>query len=396
MILKTNNIYKNFHVIIVLFLLLFDLAIPPFGVFGSAWLAILLLLPQFIMLNNKFYIFKKYKNLIFLYLVGFFYVVLIITVNGAVDISYIFSFLKSSVVMLASLIFLSIYRKENIAKLLVFAFFINSLICLLVGTFGEKVLPYILYFKHSGDEMVDYIVYRVSSLSGSGYFGISAPYSLCVAFLGYYLPFSKSNKLFLLFAFISISLAAVLSGRTGFIGVFLALLFISYYKPKMLIPVLFVVLGGGVFLLNSEFIDAYRDWLFEFFVDSSGNISSDKNPLSFLNKMSFIPEASTLIFGDGQYVTADGHYYGRTDLGYMRFLLFGGIPFTIISILLVIILSRISNDFSYFFVVGIACLILHLKGVVLFNNAAITSFIILISHNFELIRKQSPSGKSIS
>lgn len=396
MILKNNNIYKNFYVVIVLFLLLFDLAIPPFGVFGSAWLAILLLSPKFIMLDDKFYIFKKYKSIIFLYLIGFFYVVLIITVNGATDISYIFSFLKSSVVMVASLIFLSVYRQENIAKLLVVAFFINSLICLLVGTFGEKILPYILYFKHSGDEMVDYIVYRVSSLSGSGYFGISAPYSLCVAFLGYYLSFSKSNKIFLLFVFISISLAAVLSGRTGFVGVFLALLFILYYKPKMLIPVSFVVIGGGVFLLNSEFMDSYRDWLFEFFIDSSGNISSDNNPLSFLNKMSFIPDASTLIFGDGQYVTADGHYYGRTDLGYMRFLLFGGIPFTIISILLVIILSKISNDLSYFFVVGVACFILHLKGVVLFNNAAVTSFIILISHNFEFIRKQSPSGKSIS
>ncbi|MBU2023234.1 MAG: oligosaccharide repeat unit polymerase [Gammaproteobacteria bacterium] len=382
---KTKCIVKYFYVMFLLFLILFDLALPPFGVFGSAWLALLLLFPKFFLLRDKFFIFKKYKALIILYFFGFFYVVLIITVNGAIDVSYVLSFLKSSVVMIASLFFLSVYRDKNIGKLLVVAFFINSLICLIVGTFSEKLLHYILYFKHSGDEMVDYIVYRVSSLSGSGYFGMSAPYSLCVAFIGYYLAVSKENIIFFLFVFVSVSLAAILSGRTGFIGIFLALVFILYYKPFMIIPVHFVLVGIGFFLLNSGFVDSYRDWLFEFFIDSSGNLSSDRTPFSFLSQMSFVPSVSTFIFGDGQYVAPDGHYYGKTDLGYMRFLLFGGIPFSVISISLVIVLSIVARSYSYFFVIGVTCLILHLKGVVFFNNAAVTSFMILVSYNFKLI-----------
>ena len=46
--------------------------------------------------------------------------------------------------------------------------------------------------------------------------------------------------------------------------------------------------------------------------------------------MYFLPDSDwTIIFGDGIYKNIDGSYYGHTDVGIMRMMLFGGIPICI-------------------------------------------------------------------
>ncbi len=373
---------KNIIPIFILFLLIFDLSIPPFRTLGSAWIAlvIILFLLMYNRINIKTYIYR-YRYLLYLYFVTFGYVVFIILINGSEEPSYILSFLKSSVVMLGSILFIANYSERDVSKLVLITFIINSFICLIVGS-NESLMPYILYFKHSGNAMADYIVYRVSSLSGSGYFGISAPYSLMIVFFGFYI--AKMEKLNFLWGlcFLSLCLAGVLSGRTAFIGIVFSILIIGIFKFRRSIPILLFLFFTLMFVYNSEYFLVYRDWIFRFFIEISSSGGQGTTALSFLDDMSFIPSTKTIILGDGHYVTAEGRYYGGTDLGYMRFILFGGIPFTLLSLFFMFILSRISRDIRYFIVICPIVFILHLKGVVIFNNAAITSTVILLSYKF--------------
>lgn len=374
--------YRSIIPIFILFLLIFDLSIPPFRKLGSAWIALLIitLLISYNQIEIKKYIYK-YRYLFLLYIFSLCYSIFIILINGAEEPSYIWSFLKSSVVMLGSVLFIANYNERDISKLVLITFIINSLICLIVGS-NEYLLPYIQYFKYSGKEMADYILYRVSSLSGSGYFGISAPYTLMIAFFGFYI--SKLDKLspLWLLSFISLCLAGVLSGRTAFIGIAFSVLIIVIFNFKRSIPILCLILITIAFVYMSEYFILYRDWLFRFFIEIMPSSGVESSALSFVDGMLFTPGFGTILLGDGHYVTPDGRYYGHTDLGYMRFLLFGGIPFTFLSLFFVFVLSLISRDVIYFFIIGLIIFILHFKGVVIFNNAAVTSTAILLSYKF--------------
>ena len=59
---------------------------------------------------------------------------------------------------------------------------------------------------------------------------------------------------------------------------------------------------------------------------STGTLQS-KSSDDLLDKHLFLPDFNTIIFGDGKYINSDGLFYGHTDSGIIRPILYGGIFF---------------------------------------------------------------------
>jgi hypothetical protein len=68
-------------------------------------------------------------------------------------------------------------------------------------------------------------------------------------------------------------------------------------------------------------------WAFELlisYMNGEGVVTESSNRL--IQGMYYIPETlSTIIYGDFRYIDSDGFYYGSTDAGYMRMMLYFGI-----------------------------------------------------------------------
>ena len=107
-----------------------------------------------------------------------------------------------------------------------------------------------------------------------------------------------------------------------------------------------------------------------------------------INDMLFKPEFKTMLIGDGKYTNADNSYYMHSDLGFMRKILFWGLPITIIAYILTILTSRTLGRKYTSLLIPFVCLfaIFEFKGETyqdLIPLMLSLGFLIKISHLFE-------------
>lgn len=111
-----------------------------------------------------------------------------------------------------------------------------------------------------------------------------------------------------------------------------------------------VALAIGLFVLNSYAgNNAVMDWIFEMLINyEQGNGVLSMSTSIIFNQMLFKIDGKTLLLGDGLYTSSSGGYYMKTDLGFMRLLLYGGVIFTglVYWILLYMLrkISKVSKD----------------------------------------------------
>ena len=131
-------------------------------------------------------------------------------------------------------------------------------------------------------------------------------------------------------------------GRTGIIVSSVCFVFalISYHKIKIqqlvgffTVVILIITL---LFIIREKvkIIDEWLGWAItpftNFISGKKGNRESSVNVIKY--RMLFMPEKETFIHGDGYYTDPyTGSYYRRTDLGFMRQILFWGLPGIAIS-----------------------------------------------------------------
>ena len=141
-----------------------------------------------------------------------------------------------------------------------------------------------------------------------------------------------------------------------------------------LIPILMIMIVTLTTFVESEYITYWMEWMLnpindfiESFQNGKFSIGSSGNVM--LN-MYYIPnDDSTIIFGDGEYRNSDGSYYGHTDVGLMRMMLFGGI-FNILffygSFILLLVGGYDLNGYvekrTIFFISLITCAFFEFKG----------------------------------
>ena len=375
-----------------LFLLVFDLHFPYLKGVGSAPFSALLSFLCLVFTGSKSRtkdIIRQYRYIIFSFLLMFLYVFIRIALDIFYDVTYLGSLIRVLVILFASILYLCTFNNDNLANKLINIFFINSIVSLFVGTYTEYQEVINIFKDSSSIELIGYTTYRNSFLSGSGYFGIGAAYGLFLSFfISYFYENRKSLGNFILIKLFLIFIAGVFAARTVFFCVALSIFYLLFIKRRLSIIFLcLIVVLVGAFLLDLEMFSPHKAWLLEFF--QHGTDTASLRSLLDAESSKFPDNAITILFGDGRYYYDDGSYYMHTDIGYLRNIFFGGIFLIIFIISILLILSLYSNSIMYLVLILPVCLLLHYKGVFMYNNPACVPLLIFIAYILRNSRKEN-------
>lgn len=189
----------------------------------------------------------------------------------------------------------------------------------------------------------------------------------------------KIKKSFMIATIILSLLGNMFYGRIGIavsvIVIIIALLMYRLITRRFIIKVLFViVLGYLVLLVLKNYNSSLNDWYIwmttpfkNFFETGSFN---NKTVNMMTNEMLFLPKFKTILIGDALY-TVDNHYYMQTDLGFMRNILFWGLPGLVLSYSLVFLpkMELLKKYNKLLILIFISFIILEYKGEVYYEFA---------------------------
>lgn len=188
--------------------------------------------------------------------------------------------------------------------------------------------------------------FRGYSLTGSPFFELPAGFG--VAFICFfrlildkYRPYFKGFSTYIVFLLLLVG--ASFSGRTAFTG--LAFGVVLYILCSLSIANTFrsviTLISFSIFLCLIYFLiltpslrktidENVLPFAFEFLYryGEAGNLGTESSDY-LIENFYYMPDTDTVIFGTGHYTNKDGTYYGHTDAGYMRSLLFGGIFYSL-------------------------------------------------------------------
>ncbi|MUK65333.1 hypothetical protein [Aliivibrio fischeri] len=190
--------------------------------------------------------------------------------------------------------------------------------------------------------ILDYYSYRGVGVTGFANYtvGTTQAMILCI----YVLDLFKRER----FKFLDlirigiIFFSALFSSRSSIVVLLLFLSFIliflidKKYFWKKIVPLIFLIVlffSISIFYLisNQQVIDNnfIIKWALEPVINyiNFGELATKSSDT--ISTFYFIPEYKTLFFGDWLYVNSDGTYYKSVDAGYMRILLYMGLPLSI-------------------------------------------------------------------
>lgn len=209
------------------------------------------------------------------------------------------------------------------------------------------------------------LFYTRYGLQGFSGFEHTFKCSLAFIFLIYLLTQTsiKKQKIKIFFLMILNFVGCCFYGRVGILSCCLTFIFYTFYvaiKQKqykiLTFIIIVVVLFISTFLILFEQITSnpITNWMFEPFIKLVEDGKLESASSDGLKTMYFLPSIDTFLFGDGYY-SQNGHYYMRTDVGYLRPLLFWGIFGSLIYylcffILLVPIYNSLKNKKGDFLV----------------------------------------------
>jgi hypothetical protein len=352
---------------ISLFFLVFDLKVV--GPIGSSFITLIICGILLILKGKtKFNFIYEFRIFLFSYFLIFLFVLIRTLLSFDTDLSYLLTTLKTTEILIATFLYLLVFFDQKIIGRLFNVFLLNSLICVFFGYFSD-LKPYFIYpFKFSSGATIELIgsnEYRDSFLSGSGYFGISSLYAFAFPLFVSYVNDNKGffNYVKLFF----IGSAGILAGRVALIAYSIAIFSYSlfYRKIKFILIVSFFCLIAIILLNSLTFLNDVNNWLLDIF--GAGNYK-DSSSLTELKEMFFLPNDNSLLIGDAKYANVDGTYYGNTDVGYIRNILFGGLVYLFfIFLALLTFFLKFRKNFTLIMMIIIA-LFLHGKGVFILNN----------------------------
>lgn len=164
--------------------------------------------------------------------------------------------------------------------------------------------------------------YRLYNITSSAFFQLSLFYIFLLHFLLAYNE--KHNNIHPIFIFLVLWIGLI-SGRSFLI---LSLLSILLYFKWRYIPVLLVFATICLFLATQFTDHKYVAHALEPLINliyGKGTVSSSTDTL--VQKHLFMPTIKQILVGDGYYFAPQGGYYGGTDSGFLRQLLYGGIGY---------------------------------------------------------------------
>lgn len=173
-----------------------------------------------------------------------------------------------------------------------------------------------LNFYHSEQE------YRLYNLTSSAFFQLSLFYLFLLHFL---LAQNRATQQYSSWWLLPLLCIGVMSGRTFFMFSVVSVLIYFHWRY---LPAL-IGYGVIIFLLARYFPDnRFVQHALEPVINllqGADELSSSTTTL--MQKHLFMPEIKQLLLGDGCYFTADKHYYGGSDSGFIRQTLYGGVGY---------------------------------------------------------------------
>ena len=369
-----------------------------------------------LLIKKTFQFFTKlyFRKIFFLYLGINLWCLLVIVFNGTMDISYMLTFLHMFfLVIVGCLLYLYIdfhNHSHRVVNYLVLAFIAQTIIewsAFLIPSFKEIINT------TKSDETIkkglSYTGVRANGLSGSDFFGLSAAFALIsVVFLSKRNTILNINRVIKFLLFLFLLSGTFFAGRTGFVGLVVIFLFFIYNKRNkrevrrpfnkwerllLIIFPIFVILGVSylVVLYNTD-NNIYNlfNFAFEAFVNFSENGSAEMSSVSKLENHYYSMSLFTFIFGDGRYMMEDGSYYGSTDVGYMRVVLYMGSIGLLMLILMQLSILKIRrcNEKKLTIVILLLLFILHAKGeVIVWNQIVLDTMMLFSLQNLNLSRQ---------
>jgi hypothetical protein len=279
---------------------------------------------------------------------------------------------------------------ETAARLLVSIFAIQSVIQ--AGAFVFPPVADIVHiFQKESVASKDYGGIRALALSGNPFFDLSAGYAICyIVFVKLVTDRAASViRVSDILCFLLLILGTFFAGRTGFIGLGIALITIigygrsipfklfSFLKTAFICTALaltvpYVLPAGTRDLLFDKLLPFAFEFLYSYL--EKGSVATESTDV--LSGMYFPISWMTFLFGDGRYLMADGSYYRYTDAGYMRHILYYGIfgqllliAYQLLFFLKPVVLSIAArpgraayNDFLFWTLLFGMLFVLHYKG----------------------------------
>lgn len=339
---------KKYITIILLFFFVFGIPIKGLPINSSKIVLVLLLI--IVLLSGKLSGYKiksSFFKLIFpfilLTIVSFIYSLIHNTGDFSVPYAYLIIVLEG--VLGSYLIYFFFFKNKDIFTLInaiINIGFFQAIIIILM--FLSSIFREFIYSisKVDAEQLMDrYGGFRGFGLAGSVTYDLAVFLSIILMLISFQIVNKKGNTLFYLLAFPVILIAVLMTGRSGWIGFFMAILILVYGNNiKLNFKIVFYVLifstlfifsipvlikSYSVQLYDTLFLEVVP-YAFEMFINYSENDSFSTGSSDTLSNMYFTVPWGTFFLGDGFFINPNGlGYYMHTDAGYMRHLLYYGI-----------------------------------------------------------------------
>lgn len=402
--------FKKIFATLMFFFIVFAFRLPV--VYNSVVLAMVLMLVYILCLKtNSRYLSKNYAliTVISIYISFIIFVSIFALASQENDYTRLNSTVSNIFVLLAVTIYSSVFTHSNgvdthakfnfISEVIYFAFVIQSLI-IICAMFSPTLREIVQLFQSPIDSArsESYEGVRGLSLSGAQFFPLSAAFALAQITIIRFIIKEKKGETIHWFLFSLIFFAGLTAGRTSIIGsifAFLYLIFNSGFNSKVILSFLYraskfsilsliiILIVPALFNVKFEILDKFLNFAFEFFYQYSETGDASIQSTQVLQRMYWLPDLNTILFGDGLYRNADGTAYMHTDAGYMRNILFFGILGTLfVSFAHIIysyfILINSDNDKVFTLLMLLLVFILHYKGDVLLHLVSVQTILFFL------------------
>lgn len=291
------------------------------GLLACAYLAI-----QVIRRKSNGIIIPKDSLIAIFALIGFSIIPLLI--NGTKEIGVLAMYVKMLILFIFGIAVYNIfYRMENGQSLFVRDLKIGISIQWICSVAALLGVPFMVDFLLSSNAMMPRFFgseqeYRLYNITSSAFFQLSIFYLMLLHFLLAYNKKTDSVNEWFLFLILCVGL---ISGRT-----FLLISVISiaiYFKWKYILPLIAftaLILFLAIVFPENRYVEHALEPVINL-LSGTGKVSSSTDNL--VKNHLFIPTLSQFISGDGLYYTETGGYYGGSDSGYIRQVLYGGLSY---------------------------------------------------------------------
>ncbi|KAE9537168.1 hypothetical protein ACWIVU_10230 [Ursidibacter arcticus] len=284
------------------------------------------------------------------------------------DFSVTLMYIKGAVLFILGIALYNLFYYSQQQQKVIHDLKIGIVVQAIVGFLALASIPFMIDFALSTNAVFPRFYnseqeYRLYNFTSSGFFQLSLFYVVLLHFLlAYNDKYNNINSIFL-FLLLFIGL---ISGRTFLM---LSLVSIALYFKWRYIPALLLFGGICLFLVFNFSEHKYVAHALEPLINlvyGKGAVSSSTDTL--MEKHLFIPQLKQILIGDGYYFAPKGGYYGGTDSGFLRQLLYGGIVYLLLcfSVTAYFVIRIAKNWFngSWKFILSILLLlsILHIKA----------------------------------